>query len=172
MPKTLPELCKEAWNDAIAAGVPVASWSNIEWLYNQSIGRSWGCCSKTLLGYTISLSSVLCKHTSESSILNTAIHELIHTTGAHGHRHEFKQWAAVVNRAYPGKYNVSRCAGVEEKMSLEEAKTVYPYIVSCPKCGAFWEYKRLGYHVRNPQTCWCPHCKKKTGKIIRLVRTK
>lgn len=170
MDRPLIELCKEAWNDATAVGVPVAAWDSIDWRFNQKIGHAWGCCTKTLFGYTIRLSHVLCQHTTENSILNTVIHELIHAAGVNGHRRAFKHWAAVINKAYPGKYDVARCTAAKDKMSLEEAKTTYRYVVVCPECNAFWGSKRLSYYVRNPERSSCPFCKKKTGKTIPLAR--
>lgn len=179
MDKTLSELFQEAHADAVAAldgqFFPVPPLETICVLYNQKIGRLWGCAKPWYCDpYTtmIKLSETLCRHTNPNAILNTMIHEIIHCCGVWNHKHNFKLAARLINAKFPGKYHVSRCTGAQEKMTDEQMKEAYKYIVECPNCHHKWGFKRMIHAVRNPERCWCPHCKKTEKKKISLIRAK
>lgn len=179
MDKTLPELFQEAHADAVAAldgqFFPVPPLETICVLYNQKIGRLWGCAKPWYCDpYTtmIKLSETLCRHTNPNAILNTMIHEIIHCCGVWNHKQNFKLAARLINAKFPGKYHVSRCTGAQEKMTDEQMDEAYKYIVECPNCHHKWGFKRMIHAVRNPERCWCPHCKKTEKKKIPLIRAK
>jgi len=179
MDKTLSELFQEAHADAVAAldgqFFPVPPLETICVLYNQKIGRLWGCAKPWYCDpYTtmIKLSETLCRHTNPNAILNTMIHEIIHCCGVWNHKHNFKLAARLINAKFPGKYHVSRCTGAQEKMTDEQMDEAYKYIVECPNCHHKWGFKRMIHAVRNPERCWCPHCKKTEKKKIPLIRAK
>ena len=179
MDKTLSELFQEAHADAVAAldgqFFPVPPLETICVLYNQKIGRLWGCAKPWYCDpYTtmIKLSETLCRHTNPNAILNTMIHEIIHCCGVWNHKHNFKLAARLINAKFPGKYHVSRCTGAQEKMTDEQMEEAYKYIVECPNCHHKWGFKRMIHAVRNPERCWCPHCKKTEKKKIPLIRAK
>jgi len=179
MDKTLSELFQEAHADAVAAldgqFFPVPPLETICVLYNQKIGRLWGCAKPWYCDpYTtmIKLSETLCRHTNPNAILNTMIHEIIHCCGVWNHKHNFKLAARLINAKFPGKYHVSRCTGAQEKMTDEQMEEAYKYIVECPNCHHKWGFKRMIHAVRNPERCWCPHCKKTEKKKISLIRAK
>ena len=170
--RPLSDLVQEAYRDAQTAGLPCPTWDRLQFRFNVPMGRSWGSCSKQVDGYTIKLSEVLCQKTSENSILNTIIHELIHSCGIMNHRADFKFWANKINARFPGKYQVSRLAAVSDKMDLETAKQSYKYIIQCPVCGMIFGKNRLSYYIRHPEESWCGRCRKKTGVKNYLVRVK
>lgn len=169
---TLVALTREAYADAQTVGLPCASWNNLRFFYNQSIGRSWGCCQKQGDGYAISLSERLCQNTNPNAILNTLIHELIHAAGVHDHRADFRFWARKINARFPEKYNVSRCTSIRDKMTLEQAFEAYKYIIQCPKCGMVYGMQKLTRAVRNPETYWCSACERERHEKNFLKRVK
>jgi len=175
----LQTLFSEAHADAVSAlsdhGITVPPEDSIYVLYNQRLGRAWGRASKYCSGRyktKIQLSADLCQHTNSNAILNTMIHEIIHCCGIWNHRKNFKYAALLVNRMFPGKYNVSRCTGPQEKMSDEQMDKTYKYMLECPKCHYKWGYKRFTRHVQHPSSCWCTDCYTKHRERVYLVRTK
>ena len=174
----LPELFNEAYADAEAAlssRFRLPRKEQIYVLYNQRIGRAWGnakpwhCNPYTRM---IKLSVDLCKHTNANAILNTMIHEIIHCCGIWNHRRDFKIAAAIVNRMFPGKYDVSRCTSADFKMSDEQMDEAYSYILECPECGMKWGFKRMTKYVKHAELCWCTKCRKEKGKKVFLKRVK
>ena len=169
---TLLDLTREAYNDAQTVCLPVVPWDKLRFLYNQNLGRVWGCCRKEFNGYAISLSRALCQNTNPNSILNTLIHELIHAAGVHGHRADFRYWARKINARFPDKYNVSRCTSIKEKMTLEQAMAAYKYIIQCPECGMIYGMQRRTRAVRSPSSYWCSVCSREHHKKVSLKRVK
>ena len=155
---TLIALAREAYADAQTAGLPCTPWDHLRFFFNENLGRVWGCCRKEINGYSISLSERLCQNTNPNAILNTLIHELIHACGVHGHRRDFRFWAARINARFPGKYNVTRGTPIIEKMTLEQALESYKYVLQCPKCGMIYGLQRRSGAVRNPGEYWCSRC--------------
>lgn len=174
----LPALFNEAYTDAATAlgtKFNLPKKEQIYVLYNQRIGQAWGNAKVwNSHPYTrmIKLSKDLCQNTNENSILNTMIHEIIHCCGIWNHRKNFKLAAAIINRMFPGKYNVSRCSSVDSKMDEEQMDKAYKYIIACPKCGMKWGFKRYTKCVYNVDLCWCSKCRKETGEKITLKRIK
>ena len=169
---TLFTLAREAYTDAQTAGLPCTPWEKLRFLFNQNLGRNWGCCRKEIGGYAISLSERLCQNTNSNAILNTLIHELIHAAGVRGHRADFRFWARKINARFPDKYNVSRCTSIKEKMTLEQAMAAYKYIIQCPKCGMIYGLQRFTGAVRKPETYWCGVCERERHEKIYLKRIK
>lgn len=171
MEKTLPGLFNEAYADAVAAlghRFPLPPQEQICVLYNQRIGRAWGnACAyhSGIYRRMIKLSVDLCQHTNQNSILNTMVHELIHCCGIWNHRRDFKIAAALINRMFPEKYDISRCTSAQSKMTEEQMDQTYKYIVSCPKCHTKWGFKRFSKVVQNAERCWCPKCSHGKDKV-------
>ena len=163
---TLVDLYIEAYRDVESAGLPVADFNKINVLYNQRLGGAWGNCTDHGGGrFTVRFSKTLCQHTSENSILNTMAHELIHACGIRGHKRDFKLAGQRLMAKFPGKYNVSRCTGAEEKMDNGQMMEAYKYIIGCPKCGMKWGYQRFSRAVQNVDFCTCPKCHSHLDRI-------
>lgn len=174
---SLPSLWNEAYADcynALHRHFDVPDRNSIFVLYNQSLGGNWGNARIWKSGnFTrlVKLSKELCQNTSNNAILNTMIHELVHCCGIWNHGRNFKLAAAIINNMFPGKYNVSRCTSVSEKMTSEQMNNAYKYLIQCPKCKTVWGFKFLSKKVREAEQCWCCKCSKGTDKV-HLVRVK
>ena len=128
------------------------------WTVNTRATRRWGQCRKRTAGYYgynyhINISSLLLdERASEKDLIETVLHELIHTCpNCMNHGVEWKRWADKVNRAYG--YNISRTkCGEEESAALmaENKKVNANYVCVCEKCGHEFYYRRYCRVIENP----------------------
>ena len=132
---------------------------DIELKYIKSI-RKLGVCAvnHTRQTCTIYLSDT-CLLLGDEVILNTLIHELLHTfPNCQDHRFQWKAYAEQIQKMTG--INITRLADVKNSTS----QINYRYIVKCTKCGTEWGYGRSTKIVKNPSHFHC----KCGGEIERL----
>ena len=120
---------------------------------NTRAGSRWGQCRKTPAGYSININADLLREANdERGLMNTLLHELLHTCpGCMNHGKIWKGYAEQVRLAYG--YDVKRCSSAEEKGVTEKTvgrKEDYKYFCRCEKCGYVFKYKRMCKTVENP----------------------
>ena len=137
----------------------------------------FGLCRKLKDGtYEIEISKFLLDdETQQMALMNTVIHEVLHTCpGGMTHKGMWKTYANVINRNT--NYTITRCATNEEVAmvpayeALQKDSTKYE--ITCLHCGKQFKYKRAGSVVksllRKPlnSTCSCPYCKSHDFKVV------
>lgn len=102
---------------------------------------------------------------SRKSVMNTILHELIHTCAdCHGHDAQWRAYAARAGKAFG--YDIRRCGGDKSESdqrnlragAARSGKRVHHnrYLVTCPACGREWRYTRAGRVVLQHGLCRCP----------------
>jgi len=125
----------------------------LEIVINTRAGKRWGQCKKISSGYSININAdLLREENDEAGLINTLLHELLHTCpNCMNHGECWKRYAAMINRRYG--YDVKRTSSAEEKGVVIRnvgRKEEYKYFCKCEKCGYVWRYKRMCETVRNP----------------------
>lgn len=101
--------------------------------------------------------------TPEYALMNTVIHELLHTVkNGMGHKGVWKKYATLVNEKTD--YHITRLNTAHEYGVKKDA--FYKYSVNCAKCGNIANYTRWTKHLQNIEYCRCRKCKGKDLKII------
>lgn len=139
---------------------------------NPRLSATWGRCRKiTQYTYKIEVKSkLLDEDVPHDVLMNTMLHELIHTcNGCMNHGELFKRYAARLNRA--GWY-VNTYVTEAELKAVPQEPTIYRYRVTCEACGKEWNYSRRGAVVRSLQrdlhSCTCP-CGARNFKLEDLM---
>ena len=148
---------------AIEAKIQPGRISNIK--INTRAKKRWGLCSYLSDGtYEIQISnSLLADDVSEEALMNTAMHEVLHTVkGCMNHKRKWKTCADIVNRKYG--LNVKTTTSAEEK-NIAIVDSEYKYIVQCAHCGHKYKYIRLSKCVKNPKRFRCGYC---NGELTRI----
>lgn len=89
------------------------------------------------------------------TIMNTILHELLHTiNGCMNHGKKWKSYAAIIEKHYP-EYHITRTASYESEgvcaESIAEMRVPKKYAVVCEKCGKICKkYARLSGAAKNP----------------------
>lgn len=145
----------------------------IDWQVNTRAKR-WGYCKRVPCGnepeFLIQINaSLLDERNDEVGLMNTIIHELLHTCpGCFNHSASWQYMAQRVYNAFG--YRIQRTSSAKEKgveidLRSERIDT-HRYAVSCPKCGWVRYYERAGKHVQRPERYRCNAC------MTTIVRTK
>lgn len=138
------------------------------WTVNARAKCRLGQCRKITLGlFDISISErLLMDEVDDQIILNTIMHELLHTVpGCFMHKGKWKLYAEYINKKLP-QYTVKRVAKESETgIVIERKKPVYRYILRCTKCGQEIRRQKMSKLVQNPQRYRCGKC----GGILRLI---
>jgi predicted SprT family Zn-dependent metalloprotease len=152
--KDLEKLASECVAELLSIGIQPGKVSS--WVVNTRAERRWGLCKKVAQGvYQIEIAERLLKDgVSDCATKNTIIHELLHTVkGCHGHKGEWKNLAAKVNRLLP-QYNIKRTTNSKEKgISVE-----YRYAVKCVDCGTEYCRHRMSALIEHPENYRCGRC--------------
>lgn len=126
---------------------------------NPRLTSTWGRCRRlTQYTFEIEISSrLLGDDVEHEALMNTMLHELVHTCkGCMNHGELWKRHAAKLNNA---GWSIQRCTSSEEK-NIKETPRVYKYRVTCEECGDVWNYTKRGAVVRslqrNAHSCTCP----------------
>ena len=165
------EVCKTKTEEEIyelfATASIIVSKLNVEPLYpidaelkyTKSV-RKLGLCAVNHTRQTTSIYLTdSCLLLDDDMILNTLIHELLHSLpNCQDHKFSWKTYAKQIQKMTG--INISRLANVEDLTS----KINYKYIVKCRACGAEWGYARMTKIVKNPSEYRC-RCK---GEIERI----
>lgn len=137
------------------------SYGNVlDFTVNTRAKNRWGQCRAVPGGFTININAVLLdERNPEESLLNTIIHELLHTCkNCMNHGREWKTLAEKVNRAY--HLNVSRTASADQKGIVAETlpeKTVKHRFV-CEDCGQIVERQRESDFTKRYNLYTCGRC--------------
>lgn len=115
---------------------------------------------------------------SEKSVMNTLLHELIHTCpDCIGHDAKWRKHAAKANAAYG--YDIKRVGGDKTEQDTKNLnrgyvprrrRNIVRYLLTCPRCGREWHYATRSRAVQFPDKCTCPYCKKKGLSMTDLTK--
>jgi len=129
------------------------------------------CCPKgsfkhfpTGYDYVIKISAYTLGNT-RKSVMNTILHELIHTCAdCHGHDAQWRAYATRAGKAFG--YDIRRCGGDKSSQDIKNLNAgrtyrgrtfKYPrYLVTCPACGREWKYYVKGRVVQTRKAAQCP----------------
>lgn len=132
----------------------------VELVVNTRFKRTWGQCRfyRTKGTFKISISSkLLNENAPDMGLLNTVVHELLHTCkGCQNHGNLWKRYADKVNAEF--NLGVKRCNSSEEKglpNTCEYNPEPVRYFLKCPACGHVYKRKRICYPVKHPEKCGC-----------------
>ena len=129
------EFCMEMLDEI---GVPYTRPEN---LTVNTRSQRWGQCKRanaTGKFYIDVNITLLDERNGEDGLINTLLHELLHTCpGCMNHGEEWKKWARLVKIKYG--YDIKRCSDNEEKEiitgNLNARQKKYRYFIYCKKCG-------------------------------------
>ena len=137
-------------------GIPYGNVTKVT--VNTRAKKRWGQTeyNKSTGNYSININSqLLDERNSEDGLVNTLLHELLHTCpGCMNHGALWKKYAAQV-KDYLG-YDIKRTGSAEEEGVVTMAEQSHNYIVKCEKCGKEFYYERAGKVVKY---CYRYHCK-------------
>lgn len=124
---------------------------------------TWGWCKRRDGGFVIEIADCLLEHGNEKELLNTMLHELLHTvSGTHMHNQYWQDLAEKVNEKYGTNVQTTNDY---ENINFGR-KTNFKHVIQCTKCGETWFYTKYSRAVRYPEKCRCPICKTKTIKRV------
>lgn len=150
-------------------GIPYGNIQNV--VVNYRAKSRWGLCSPVRNGFEIQINAVLLDETTEETgLMNTILHELLHTVpGCMNHGEKWKAMADKVYKAYG--IQIKRCSNAEDKgVAAEKIETVknYKYFVRCPDCGYTWKYARMCDSVKNPGKYKHHGCKNSLVRVFEI----
>ena len=129
--------------------------------------RRWGQCRKIPGGlYEININQTLLdEKNAEDGLVNTILHELLHTCpGCMNHGQEWKKYAEMVRKNWG--YDVKRTSSEEDKgvttgnlNARERRENPYKYEVRCPRCGVVARRKTRCDLIENIGKYRCGICK-------------
>lgn len=114
--------------------------------------------------FNIEIAKWLIDTKNEDAIINTIIHEYLHTIDPKaGHKGSWKRWANIVSKNT--KYKIERCESYEEK-SISEDSIPHNYKVVCENCGNTFYYERLTKFIKTHGKGYrCCKCKENKFKF-------
>lgn len=140
--------------------IPVGNVQSVT--VNSRLTSSWGRCRKIRgkkNSYAIEISERLMNFGSPEGILNTMLHELLHTCPrCFNHKQPWKNYAEAVYNKYG--INVKRTNNEQEKgMDTSNPKEKgYKYVVKCEKCGLEQFHKKETKVIKNIKAYQCSKC--------------
>ena len=158
--KDFEVLKEKALKDVKNAGIQIGNI--VSWEINKRAKTRWGQCKMNVDGtYSIQIAAVLLTddRISEKAVLETMIHEILHTCkGGMKHSGTWKRYAEIMNRIYG--YNIKRVTKGSEK-GVEDYKSTpmtIKYVFVCKGCGATIYRKRESKFTRNYRRYLCTRC--------------
>lgn len=158
--KDFEALKEKSLSDVKSAGIQIGKI--VSWEINKRAKTRWGQCKKNIDGtYAIQISSALLTddRISEKAVLETMIHEILHTCkDSMNHTGRWKKNADIMNRIYG--YNIKRITRGSEK-GVEDYKSTplaIKYVFTCRGCGAKIYRKRDSKFTRNYRRYGCTRC--------------
>lgn len=118
--------------------------------------------NKTSYAFVIEISEYVLQM-SERAMMNTILHELLHTCpDCMNHGPTWRAYAAVAKTDWG--YNIRRIIGDKEKKDLEMLREGfkrkdYQYIITCPSCGTVWKRRINSTFVQRAELYTCSRCK-------------
>lgn len=124
----------------------------------------WGQCLYNRLtgSFKISVSSRLLEddEKSEKGLLNTVVHEILHTCeGCQNHGSKWKYLADKVNAEF--NLGIKRCNSAAEKGvedNYQYQRMAVKYKLECPECGHIYSRRKMCFPVKHPEKCGCTLC--------------
>lgn len=125
---------------------------------NGRLRSTWGRCRRWPDGhFEIELQKKMFENGSSEGIINTLIHELLHTCpGCFNHGKQWKKHAEIVKKRFG--LNITRTDTAENK-GMEETQLdmeKYKYKIKCCNCGHSWLRRRKVKLVKHPDWFRCP----------------
>ena len=148
------DMCCEILDDC---GIPYGKVLEIS---VNSRAQRWGICRWTPEGFKIEVNrTLLDDRNGENGLVNTILHELLHTVpGCFNHGEAWKNCAEIVRRKYG--YDIKRCSSEEEKDvttgNLNRKNVVDKYVLRCENCGHEWRRKKWSKTCANVSRYRCP----------------
>lgn len=140
---------------------------------NPRLSSTWGRCRKaTQHTYEIEIRSrLLADDVPHKVLMNTMLHELIHTCkNCMNHGEVFKRYAKRLNDI---GYDVQTYVTQAEHKAVYDEPKPFKYMVVCEDCGKIWFYTRRGAVVRSLQrdihSCTC-QCGSHNFKLENLIQ--
>ena len=137
-------------------------YGNVVKFKQNSRAKRWGLCKRVAGGFEIQINSCfLDERNDEKGLMNTILHELIHTCdGCFNHGAKWQAYGEKVQNAYG--YRISRTSTAEEKglsadaisQRLKRAK----YTITCSKCGTVFYRERKSDVTEHPDHYRCGAC--------------
>lgn len=112
--------------------------------------------------YFIDINEKLLENGSDEGILNTIIHEMLHSViGADNHGVTWKRLAEKVNDKYG--INIKRCNTAEEKginynnlITRSSRVNSFKYQIKCTCCNNYWNRTKATNVTKHPENYHCP----------------
>lgn len=119
-----------------------------------------GICRRSGGKYTVEIAaSLLDEQTPEALLIETLMHEILHTCrGCMNHTGRWKQLAETVSAAYG--YNITRTAKRDDLPENIAVNLKPKYRVVCQSCGAVYERYKKSAVVVHPERYRCGKCGK------------
>lgn len=157
--KDLNKLASECEQDLLSIGIQPGKVNR--WIINTRAKCRWGLCKTVQPGlFDISIAARLLQDDiDDQAAKNTILHELLHTVkGGKGHKGQWKELAAKVNRRLP-QYTIKRTTSEEEK-GFERTVRVRTnrYTVKCSKCGREYHREKESKVIQHPEKYRCGAC--------------
>jgi predicted SprT family Zn-dependent metalloprotease len=148
---------KEVLNDL---NVPYSKHINFDYFKSK---RSWGVCETLPHNkFQIKVSERLIQSHKDKEVMDTIIHELLHTIpGGQCHTGNWKKYAEYVNSKT--EFNIKRRTSEEEK-GFKPTPFTYKYKLVCNNCGATSYYRKETRLIKNSGAgyrCTCTKCHNK-----------
>jgi len=140
----------------------------IDFTVNTRARNRWGQCRAVPGGYTININaSLLDERNDENGLINTIIHELLHSCkGCMNHGENWKRLAARVYQAYG--FNIKRTNSAAEKGVKEETRPEKPvkHKFVCEGCGQVITRQRESDFTKRYDKYTCGRCHSHFKKIF------
>ena len=138
----------------------------IDFTVNTRARNRWGQCRAVPGGYTININVVLLdERNAESGLINTILHELLHTCkNCMNHGENWKRLAATVYRAYG--YEITRKSSAEEKgiEAMPEKPVKHKFV--CSGCGQIVTRQRESDFTKYYTAYTCGRCHSHFQKLF------
>lgn len=145
-------------------GIPIGRIKSVE--RNSKLTRTWGRCRKNGDGtFSIDVSGILLDEGSSNGVLETLLHEMIHTCkGCFNHKNTWKKYAEILNSKYD--FHIQRTDTAANKGVENPRKRIYRYQVRCPKCGNVYQYQKMTNVVKYPSLYICRGCRCSLERVL------
>lgn len=166
--KNLNEMFNVAMEMVEACGIKTGNIVDVT--VNTRAKKRFGQCSYNRIHntYTIEIAAFILEDDCEEyAILDTIIHEILHTCkGCMNHGKEWKRLANIVNEEWG--FDIGRCGDyadfsprLAKERKVERESKKYNYVFTCRGCGAKAKKTRLCDFVKHPWNYKCGRCGEK-----------
>ena len=156
MQERLERLKILAINQCDECKIPIDKSAKV--IINSRTTKRYGCCKKKSDGFVIEISKFLFETTDEK-ILQTLLHEYIHTCkDCLDHKAKWKEYASVLNKKYG--YSITRVNTRSEMGLPPRPKLEYKYILECsnPKCKMNVKRMKMTKVIKHYDKYLCGKC--------------